>query len=300
MSAVEKKVGFVGLGAMGWPMASNLVKNGLEVAVHDARIEESRRFASEVGGTAAVSPRALGESADIVVTMLPTSKIVEKALFDPGGIAETLRSGSIVVDMSSGVPTATAEIANRLQGQGISMLDAPVSGGVKKAVSGELSIMVGGDHEVMEQVKSVLSAMGKSITWAGPIGCGQAMKALNNLVSAGGFLIGVEALLIGKKFGLAPDVMVDILNASTGMNNSTQVKFKQYVLSGSYAAGFALDLMVKDIGIALDVAKDLDVEAPFSTLCQQIWSGAQAELGPGHDHTEVAKYSAKIAGMDLP
>jgi 3-hydroxyisobutyrate dehydrogenase len=126
------------------------------------------------------------------------------------------------------------------------------------------------------------------------------MKALNNLVSAGGFLIGVEALLVGKKFGLDPGVMVDILNASTGMNNSTQVKFKQFVLSGSFASGFALDLMVKDIGIALDVARDLDVDVPFSALCQEIWARAQAELGAGRDHTEVAKHSAKTAGVSLP
>jgi 3-hydroxyisobutyrate dehydrogenase len=119
-------------------------------------------------------------------------------------------------------------------------------------------------------------------------------------VSAGGFLIGVEALLVGKKFGLDPAVMVDILNASTGMSNSTKAKFKQFVLSGSYQSGFALDLMVKDIGIALDMADELDVEVPFSKLCQTVWARAQADLGTGHDHTEVAKFAAKTANVTLP
>jgi 3-hydroxyisobutyrate dehydrogenase len=159
--------------------------------------------------------------------------------------------------------------------------------------------MVGGDAKVAQHVDPVLRAMGKSIIRAGAIGSGQAMKALNNLVSAGGFLIAVEALLVGKKFGLDPAVMVDILNASTGMNNSTQVKFKQFVLSGAYNAGFSLDLMVKDVGIALGVAQDLGVTTPFSALCRNIWSSALADLGAGHDHTEVAKFAAKVAGVEI-
>jgi 3-hydroxyisobutyrate dehydrogenase len=145
----------------------------------------------------------------------------------------------------------------------------------------------------------MLQAMGKSILFAGPVGCGHAMKALNNLMSAAGFLIGIEALLVGKKFGLDPAVMVDILNASTGMNNSTQVKFKQFVLSGTFAAGFTLDLMVKDLGIALDMAHGLGVNVPFSALCRQIWAAALADLGPGRDHTEMARFAARTAGVRL-
>lgn len=296
---MDKRIGFVGLGAMGWPMAANLVKKGFKVQVHDARAAEAQRFAKEIGGKVAASQRSLGEASGMVITMLPTSKIVSSVLFDEGGIASGLKPGSLVIDMSSGVPTETAEIAKRLAKSKIELIDAPVSGGVKKAVSGELAIMVGGNEKAVERAKPILQAMGTSITRAGAVGTGQAMKALNNLVSAGGFLIGVEALLVGKKFGLDPAVMVDILNASTGMNNSTKAKFRQFVLSGSYASGFALDLMVKDIGIAMDVAKDLKVDVPFSKLCQSIWNSAQADLGKGHDHTEVAKFSAKTAAVPL-
>jgi len=296
---MDMRIGFVGIGAMGWPMAANLIKAGFALQVADARAGQASKFAAEVGGKAAASLRALGEASDVVITMLPTSKDVRSVILDADGVAAGLRPGAIVIDMSSGVPAETAAIAERLAAMGVAMLDAPVSGGVRKAVTGELAIMVGGDSKVALEIDPVLRAMGKSVIRAGGIGSGQAMKALNNLVSAGGFLIAIEALLVGKKFGLDPAVMVDILNASTGMNNSTQVKLKQFVLSGSYGSGFALDLMVKDIGIALDVAKDLDVNAPFAALCRNIWSAAQADLGAGRDHTELAKFAAKVAGMNL-
>ena len=296
---MNKRIGFVGVGAMGWPMAANLIKAGFAVQVADARADQASKFAAEVGGKTAATLSALGEASDIVITMLPTSKIVRSVLLDGDGVAAGLHRGAIVIDMSSGVPAQTAAIAEKLAAMGVAMLDAPVSGGVRKAVSGELAIMVGGDGKVALEVDPVLRTMGKSVIRAGGIGCGQAMKSLNNLVSAGGFLIAIEALLIGKKFGLDPAVMVDILNASTGMNNSTQVKFKQFVLSGAYNAGFSLDLMVKDIGIALDVAKDLGVDTPFSALCRNIWSDARADLGAGHDHTELAKFAAKVAGVNL-
>jgi 3-hydroxyisobutyrate dehydrogenase len=299
MSSTKPTIGFVGLGAMGWPMASNLVKAGFPVVVFDARAEEAARFAGEVGGRAAAGPRALGEVSDFVITMLPSSKIVDAVLLGVEGVASGLRAGTTVIEMSSGVPTETKEIARKLQQRGIDLIDAPVSGGVKKAVSGELAIMVGGAEATLQRARPVLQAMGLSIIRAGEVGAGQAMKALNNLASAGGFLIGIEALCVGRKFGLSPEVMVDILNASTGMSNSTKVKFKQFVLSGSYASGFALDLMVKDIGIALDVARDLQVDVPFSRLCQSIWTDAQKDLGKGHDHTEVAKHVAKTAGVPL-
>lgn len=288
---------------MGWPMAANLIKAGFAVQVADARAGQASKFAAETGARVAASLRALGEASDMVITMLPTSKIVRAVLLGEDaageGVAAGLRPGSIVIDMSSGVPTETAAIAERLAAMSVPMLDAPVSGGVRKAVTGELAIMVGGDSKIALEADPVLRAMGKSVIRAGSIGSGQAMKALNNLVSAGGFLIAIEALLVGRKFGLDPAVMVDILNASTGMNNSTQLKFKQFVLSGSYGSGFALDLMVKDIGIALDVAKDLDVNTPFAALCRNIWSAAQADLGAGHDHTELAKFAAKTAGVNL-
>jgi 3-hydroxyisobutyrate dehydrogenase len=141
--------------------------------------------------------------------------------------------------------------------------------------------------------------MGTSITRTGDVGSAHAMKALNNLVSAGGFLIGVEALMIGKRFGLDPSAMVDVLNSSTGMNNSTQKKFKQFVLSGKYNAGFGLDLMVKDLSIALEIGRDTNTPTPFSSMCREMWASCAAMLGPGQDHTAIAKLTETLAGDTL-
>jgi 3-hydroxyisobutyrate dehydrogenase len=141
--------------------------------------------------------------------------------------------------------------------------------------------------------------MGTSIHRCGPIGAGQAMKALNNLVSAGGYLMGIEALLIGQRFGLDPAKMVDVLNASSGMTNSSQKKFKEYVLSRRFDAGFGLDLMVKDLSIALEVGRETATPTPFSALCREMWAAAAAMLGPGADHTAMAKLSEHMTGTVL-
>ena len=295
----KQKIGFIGIGAMGWPMAACLVKAGYEVTVYDTRVEQSRRFAAEVGGTAAENLQALASEAEVVVSILPNSAIVEKVLFADDGIAAVLRRGAVIIDMTSGVPARTVEFAERIEALGHSLFDAPVSGGVARARTGELAIMAGGDDAVVAQVQPVLDAMGNVIR-TGRIGSGHAMKALNNLVSAGGFLIGVEELLIGSKFGIDPGVMVDTLNNSTGTNNSTQKKFRQFVLSRGFDSGFALELMVKDLAIALEVARDGNVNAPFANLCKEMWASASAVLGAGTDHTAVAKFSEMLAGSEIP
>ncbi|MEQ5837913.1 NAD(P)-dependent oxidoreductase [Paraburkholderia acidicola] len=300
VSNMETRVSFVGLGAMGWPMAANLVKAGYNVYVFDVSPDATRRFESEVGGRACTSLPGLGAAADVVITMLPTSKIVREVLLDEHGIAQTLRAGAVVIDMSSGVPGETVQIARDLAAKGIDLVDAPVSGGTRRAVTGELAIIVGGDEDVIDRVTPVLEAMGRSITRMGPVGSGQAMKALNNLALGGSFLIALEALLVGKKFGLDPALIVDVLNASSGMNYNTQTKFKQFLLSGTYAAGFSLDLLVKDIGIAVRLADELDADVPIASACKAIWTDALETLGTGHDHTEIARVVAQAIGVNFP
>lgn len=295
----QTRIGFIGLGAMGEPMAARLAAAGFPLAVHDADAARTRRVADAIGARAAATPADAAASADILVTMLPSSAIVAAVLEGRDGALAGLAKGALIVDMSSGVPEETRSIAERAAGKGIAMIDAPVSGGVARAITGELAIMAGGDPADVDRAEPVLKAMGGSIIRTGPIGSAHAMKALNNLVSAGGFLIGVEALLIGQRFGLDPALMVDVLNVSTGMNNSTQKKFKQFVLSRKFDAGFGLDLMVKDLGIALGVANATATPAPFSGLCRDIWAGARNHLGPGQDHTAVAKFSELIAGSTL-
>jgi 3-hydroxyisobutyrate dehydrogenase len=224
---------------------------------------------------------------------------VQAVLEGTNGVLAGLRKDAVVVEMSSGVPTITRALAEQVAAAGAHMVDAPVSGGVPRAKTGELAIMFGGSEAILERVRPVLSCMGTSITRTGDVGSAHAMKALNNLVSAGGFLIGVEALMIGKRFGLDPSAMVDVLNSSTGMNNSTQKKFKQFVLSGQYNAGFGLDLMVKDLSIALEIGRDTNTPTPFSALCREMWASCAAMLGPGQDHTAIAKLTETLAGDTL-
>ena len=299
MTVSEKPtIGFVGIGAMGWPMASCLLKAGYSVVPYDVRADQLDRFLAEVGGTRVASLDELGRACDVVLFILPTSAIVEKVLFAPDGVAGALRPGAVVIDMTSGVPDETVRFADKLAEQGVTFFDAPVSGGVPRAKTGQLTIMTGGDAAAIDAAMPILETMG-SVIRTGKTGSGHAMKALNNLVSAGGFLIGIEALLIGAKFGIDAGTMVDILNVSTGVNNSTQKKFKQYVLSRSFDSGFPIELMVKDLSIALEVGRSGGVNTPLSSLCRELWAGASTMLGPRADHTAVAQLSEKLAGLEL-
>ncbi len=296
MSAALKRIAFAGIGNMGWPMAANLVKAGFEVTVCDVVPGRAASFATETGAKAAATPAEAAAGADCVVMIVPTSKQVGEAV---EAMLPSLKPGMLVIDMTSGQPGRTREIAAMLEGHGVPMIDCPVSGGVPRAKSGQLAIMVGGPAAEIDRAEPVLKAMGTSIYRCGDIGAGQAMKALNNLVSAGGYLIGVEALLIGQRFGLDPTTMVDVLNASSGMNNSTQKKFKEYVLSRRFDAGFGLDLMVKDLSIALEVGRETTTPAPFSALCREMWLAASTSLGPGVDHTALAKMLEQMTGTVL-
>ena len=242
-------IGFIGLGAMGQPMCRRISDAGFSLVLLDADQELSKALAAELGARTAATGAELARQVDVVVTMLPTSDIVAQVLEGPDGVLATLRQGTLVIDMSSGVPVRTREISKIVAAKGGRLIDAPVSGGVVKARTGELAIMAGGDTAAIAAAEPLLRSMGSTVERTGPVGTAHAMKALNNLVSAGGFLIGIEALLIGRRFGLDPTLMVDVLNASTGMNNSTQKKFKQFVLSRRFDAGFGLDLMIKDSGL---------------------------------------------------
>jgi len=294
--ATIRRVAFVGIGNMGWPMAANLLKAGFDVAVVDAAPGRGALFAREVGGAAPASAAEAARGADAVVTILPTSRHVAEVVAE---IKPHLSPGALVIEMSSGVPSVTRALAAELEQVGAGMIDCPVSGGVPRARTGELAILAGGDPALIDRATPLLQAMGSSVHRCGGVGTGQAMKAINNLVSAGGFLIGIEGLLIGQKFGLDPAVMVDVLNASTGMNNSTQRKFKQFVLSRRFDSGFGLDLMAKDLSIALEVARDTATPAPFAALCRELWASAAALLGPGQDHTAMAQLSERLAGAAL-
>ena len=294
-----ERIGFVGIGNMGWPMAARLVAGGPAGQAHDLGAARAARCVAECGGSAASGLGELAANSDIVITILPTSDQVESVLFGPDdALARNMKPGTIVIDMTSGQPARTIGFGERLASKNVAMIDAPVSGGVARAVTGELAIMVGGAEATVERCRPLLERMGTTILRTGPLGSGQAMKALNNLVSAGGFLIAAEALQIGRQFGLDPVTMVDILNASSGSNNSTQKKFKQFVLSEKYDSGFALALMAKDLGIALELARQSGVDTPFAAQCREIWAEASAALGTKADHTELARVAGRSTGTE--
>ena len=296
---MAQTVGFVGVGNMGWPMAACLVKAGFTVNINDSRRDIANNFVQQVGGFAPDTLRQLAEMSDVIVTMLPTSVIVERVL--AGGddnLFAGMKPGTVIIEMSSGVPSVTQRLAEQVAALGSGLIDAPVSGGVPRAKSGQLAIMVGGDDATIERVLPVLTGMG-TVLKTGAVGSGQAMKALNNLVSTGGFLIGIEALLIGQRFGLDPAVMTDVLNAATGMNNSTQKKFKQFVLSRRFDAGFSMGLLAKDLSIALQVGRETRTATPLSALVKELVVSAEAKYGANADHTEMARLSELLAGSEL-
>lgn len=274
-------IAFIGLGMMGTPMAACLIKAGHQVWIKDANPQAESQFVSTHGGQAI----AAGATLDVqwVITMLPNSSIVESVLMSD--LLKQIPAGVTVIDMSSSEPLRTRELAQRLGEHGLHMLDAPVSGGQKRAISGTLSIMVGGESELFEQARPVLAAMGTPV-FVGPIGAGHALKALNNYVSAAGLLATVEALHAGEKFGLDPVVMTDVFNSATGRNNTTENKVKQYMLNGTYNSAFSLTLMAKDLGIAVQLGEQMGEKMAFGHLCRDIWQAAN-ETEPKADHTEM-------------
>jgi 3-hydroxyisobutyrate dehydrogenase len=290
VSASGAAVGFVGLGNMGRRMAANLAKAGFGLVLRDADPAAEGRFIAAHGGTAAASPAAFADT-QVVVTMLPDGMAVREAVCGwQGGIAAALRPGAVVLEMSSSSPVGTKQLAADLAPSGIKVVDAPVSGGISRAESGTLSLMVGGqDEEAFELVRPVLEAMGERIFRTGPVGSGHAMKALNNFLGATAYAAGVEALAVGRQFGLDPQVMLDVVNTSTGRSFNSEVVLKDEVITGRYGTGFALGLLAKDVGIAADLADSLGADAPILRLARSRWADAAAGLGFSADHSEAHK-----------
>jgi len=298
------KVGFIGLGNMGRPMAVCLLKAGFTLTVLDVTPEAQQAFVDFHGAHSASSLSELGSSSDAVITMLPNGHEVSRVVLGVEGdnrdcLLGSMQKGSILVDMSSSSPTGTQALGKTLADHGIYMLDAPVSGGVSRAEQGTLVIMTGGDTIVVERCRPLFEAMSNRIFETGALGSGHAMKALNNLVSAAGLIAATEALLIGRRFGLDPTAMIDVLNASTGRNNSTENKFKQYIISRAFNSGFSLDLMVKDLTTAVELARETGTPIPFSAACREIWATAQSTLDKEADHTAVVHWFEEMAKSEL-
>lgn len=286
-------IGFIGLGVMGAPMARHLATAGYRLTVMDLDRAVADGLAAEFPDVQAVSSATeVGAASDIVLTMLPSGAPVQAIATGPGGLIETLRPGSLLLDTSSSEPWLTHETAARLAEAGIAMVDAPVSGAEWGAKAAELVFMVGGAEADVARIVPLLDVMGKARFHLGPVGAGHIMKSLNNLVTSVTFMATGEALLAGKKAGLDPDVMVDVLNLSTGGSWISQTHFKQRVFNRAFDDPFKLALMVKDIGIALKAAEGTGIAMPLAQETGRQWREiAQSEAAD-------ASVSRLIAGME--
>jgi 3-hydroxyisobutyrate dehydrogenase len=292
---------------MGIPMSRRLVEAGYHVRGFDTAADARQAFeaigSSDAGGevTAVTELGAVGDGADAVVLMLPDSDIVERVLLgrlasEPadagpgGGLLVNLAPGTVIIDMSSSDPARTRVLAELTASAGLSLIDAPVSGGIVGARAGTLTIMVGGPSAAFARFKPMLSAMGKRVVHAGDVGAGHAVKALNNLMSAAHLLASSEALIAGQRFGLDPAVMLEIINTSSGRSWSTENKWPVFVLTEKFDAGFSARLMVKDIKLALSIEHATGVPSAASEAVVATWEEALAELGPDADHTAIARW----------
>lgn len=282
-------IGFIGLGMMGQPMAHLLHAAGHTLVIRDAVPAATARFAQEHAGVAVASGAADFASCSVVFTMLPDSRIVDAVV---GELAPHLPPGACIIDMSSADPNRTRALAGLLGERGIGLLDAPVSGGVKRAIAGTLSIMVGGDADLLAQHLPLLQRMGQAITHVGPVGAGHALKALNNYVSAAALIATAEAIHAGAAFGIAPATIVDVINASTGKNNTTENKAHQFMLNGAFNSGFSLALQAKDVGIALSLGQAMHTPMALAEQVSAMAAEASRSLGPAADHTELYRYVA--------
>ncbi|ABE34980.1 NAD binding domain of 6-phosphogluconate dehydrogenase family protein [Paraburkholderia xenovorans LB400] len=283
-----KRVGFIGLGMMGAPMVQCLRKAGFELFIDDADAARADTLAEQSGSHRLNADNA--GSLDALITMLPNSAIVEAVVLGDGnntGWAARLAKGAVVIDMSSSEPERSRALGKTLEAQRLAYLDAPVSGGVKRAKEGTLAILVGGHADVLARCKPLLDAMGTNVLHIGTAGAGHAAKALNNYVSAASVAATVEALQIASRFGIDPQVMTDVLNASTGRSNTSENKAKQFMLSGTFASGFALQLMNKDLKIARALAQAVGHPMTFGATCVEVWDQAAQRSTPATDHTEL-------------
>lgn len=280
-------VGLVGLGQMGVPMARRLVRSGFRVVGFDVSPTVADRVAGS-GITVLADLRDMAQCGTVIL-ILPDSDAVTQVLLGDG-LLDALDPGSLVIDMSSSVPHRTKELAVEADRLGIDLVDAPVSGGVTGAEEGSLTAMVGGTTTAVARAQPVLDALARRVVHVGAVGSGHAIKALNNLMSATHFLITSEALLAAQSFGLDPRVVLNVVNGSSGRSGSTENKWPNFVLPQKFNSGFRLNLMLKDMRIALAVERDAGVFAPLSEAAVALWSDAAQELGTTADHTEVVRW----------
>lgn len=292
-------IGFVGVGQMGCWMAGHLLRNSYAVKVYDQNPEAGLPLQEE-GARVCTSVREAAEESDVVITMLPSSAVVEAVAEGPDGLFAVMQKGSFILDMSSSYVLSTRRLAVVAAEKGIAYLDAPVSGGVKGAREGTLTIMVGGSKEEFATVLPILQCMGKTINHVGEVGAGHALKALNNFLSAASLWATTEAMVLAKSLGLDLSLALETINQSSGQSFSTHYKFPSFVLPRTFNSGFSLELLLKDVRMVTAMAKDQHIPVPLAGLVEQLYETARLSLDEEKpDHTEVVKFLEGVTRREL-
>lgn len=291
------KIGFIGLGIMGKPMARNLLRAGYELVVTDL-VQPSVDELVTAGATAAPSAKAVAQACTTIITMLPNSPHVREAVCGANGVLEGARPGTILIDMSSIAPQASAEICEACSKRNVSMLDAPVSGGEPKAIDGTLAIMIGGDESLFRQVYNILMVMGSSAVYCGGIGAGNTTKLANQVVVALHIAAVAEAFTLAKKSGVNPEKVFDAIKG--GLAGSTVMNAKvPMMLADDYKPGFKIDLHIKDLSNALEAAHAVGAPLPLSAQVMEMLQTLHADGYGQDDHSALAKYYAKVSGAKI-
>jgi 3-hydroxyisobutyrate dehydrogenase len=291
------QVGFLGLGAIGAPMAAHLARPG-PLTVWNRTAARAAEFVSRHGGIAAASPRQAAE-AEVVITCLGTSADVAGLLDGPDGILAGVRPGALFLDCTSGDPATSRRIAARLAERGVAFADAPVSGGTNGAEAGTLTVMVGGSAETFARARPVLAAFGRRVEHVGPVGAGDALKAVNNALLAVNILAVGEGLAALVKAGVAPRTALDVVNASSGRSFVSEVLVPERVLTGAWPRTFRLALLEKDVAIATGLLADTGVAGPVLELARSLLGAAGAELGEAADYLDPIRLTERQAGVEI-
>jgi 2-hydroxy-3-oxopropionate reductase len=291
------KIGFIGLGIMGKPMAKNLLKAGYSLVVHDINPAPVKELAA-AGAETASSAKEVAQKTDVVITMLPNSPHVKAAVMGPNGDLEGAKPGMIIVDMSSIAPLAAKEVAAKAAEKGVEMLDAPVSGGEPKAIDGTLSIMVGGKKELFEKCEGLLSKMGTSVVLCGDVGAGNVTKLANQIIVALNIAAMSEALVLGAKAGVDPETIFKAIRG--GLAGSTVLEAKvPMVLSRNFKPGFRIELHIKDLANALDTAHELGVPLLLTSQVMEIMQALKVDGKAGNDHAGIVEFYEKLAKSEV-
>jgi 2-hydroxy-3-oxopropionate reductase len=294
---MKKKIGFIGLGIMGKPMAKNLINAGYELVVNDI-FKEPVAEVVELGATQGSTPKNIAEQTDIILTMLPNSSNVEEVVLGKNGVIDGVKKGQILVDMSSIAPLAARKISEKLDEKQVEMLDAPVSGGQEKAEAGTLAFMVGGKEKVFEECKGLLKVMGGSLSLVGDIGAGQTTKLTNQVIVAINIAAIAEGLVFGKKAGVDPEKLFNAIRKGLAGSQCLEDKAPR-MIEGQYDPGFKMKLHIKDLNNVFETSRELHAAMPLTAQVMEMMQMLAAEGQLEMDHGGIALFYEKLNNLTL-